>query len=523
MSTSLFEKVGIASMIMMGSVFLSRVIGLLREMVIAYVAGAGAAVDAYQVAFVVPEILNHMVAAGFLSVTFIPIFSRYLAQDNQDEGWRVMSVILSCFGPVLAAAILVAMVAAPEIVALVAPGLQDPALKASAVRMTRIILPAQFFFFAGGLFMAAQFAKENFWVPALAPLLYNALIIAGGLLLGPWLGMEGFAWGALVGALIGNFGLQYWGARRLGMTLALAFEPSNPDLMTYVRLTLPLMLGLTMTFSTEFFFRFFGSYLETGSIAVLNFSLRVMLILVGFFGQAIGTASFPFMARLAAEDNVGEMNRLLNATLRYLSLIIPISALLIVLRHEVVTMLFQRGKFDTAAATLTARVLIYFLAGSFTFSAYTVVVRNYFAVQDTLLPAIYGTLAVLASIPIYWLGMRLMGAGGIALAISLSGLLQVVLLYMLWNRRSHNQGSRAVYGAFARMLAMALVSGLALEWLNRSVLPLRAMPPSFFTSLSVCLINAAIFMLLLVAVGYGLNVQEIKSPMQRLLGRIRRA
>jgi hypothetical protein len=119
------------------------VIGLLREMVIAYVAGAGGAVDAYQVAFVAPELLNHMVASGFLSVTFIPIFSRYLTQDNEDKGWRVMSVILSCFGPVLAAAILVAMTAAPEIVGLVAPGLQDPVLKASAARMTRIILPAQ--------------------------------------------------------------------------------------------------------------------------------------------------------------------------------------------------------------------------------------------------------------------------------------------------------------------------------------------------------------------------------------------
>jgi putative peptidoglycan lipid II flippase len=522
MSTSLFKKVGIASMIMMGSVFLSRVIGLLREMVIAYVAGAGGAVDAYQVAFVAPELLNHMVASGFLSVTFIPIFSRYLTQDNEDEGWRVMSVILSCFGPVLAAAILVAMGAAPQIVGLVAPGLQDPVLKASAVRMTRIILPAQVFFFAGGMFMAVQFAKENFWLPALAPLLYNAVIIAGGLALGPWLGMEGFAWGALVGALIGNFGLQYWGARRLGMTLVLAFEPSHPDLMSYVRLTLPLMLGFTMTFSTEFFFRFFGSYLETGSIAVLNFSLRVMLILVGFFGQAVGTASFPFMARLAAEDNVGEMNRLLNGTLRYLSLIIPTSALLIVLRHEVVSLLFQRGKFDTAAAALTAEVLIYFLAGSFTFSAYTVVVRNYFAMQDTLFPAIYGTLAVVASIPIYWLGMRLMGSGGIALAISLSGLLQVVLLYMIWNRRSHNQGSRFVYNAFARMLAVAALGGLALEGLNRCVLPLRAMPPSSFTNVSACLINAAIFVLLLLAVGYGLNVPEIKLITTRLLGRIGR-
>ncbi len=507
-------------MIMMGSVFLSRVIGLLREMVIAYVAGAGTAVDAYQVAFILPEILNHVVASGFLSVTFIPIFSRYLAQHNESEGWRVMSVILTCFGALLAVFILVAMVFASEIIALAAPGLRDPHLRASALRMTRIILPAQFFFFAGGLFMAAQFAKEHFWVPALAPLLYNAGIIAGGLLLGPWLGMEGFAWGVLVGSLIGNFVVQYWGARKLGMTLAFAFEPSHPDLRTYIRLTLPLMLGLTMTFSTEFFFRFFGSYLESGSIAVLNFSLRVMLILVGLFGQAVGTASFPFMARLAAEDNVAEMNRLLNSTLRYLSLIIPFAALLIVLRHEVISLLFQRGKFDAAATALTAQVLIYFLAGSFTFSAYTVIIRNYFAMQDTLFAAIYGTLAVGASIPLYWLGMRLMGVEGIALVISLSGLLQVLLLYALWNRRSHNQGSRPVYGAYARMIALALLSGLVLEWFNRSVLSIPAMTTSSFSSLSICLINAAVFAFLLLAVGFGLNIHEIKAPTQRLLGRI---
>jgi len=199
------------------------------------------------------------------------------------------------------------------------------------------------------------------------------------------------------------------GVRRLGLRFQPAWEWRHPDVREFLRLTLPLMVGLTMTFSTEFFFRFFGSYLPAGSIAVLNFSLRVMLILVGIFGQAVGTASYPFMARLAAENRMDELNRLLNRTLRYLALVIPFSALLMVLSPEVVRILFQRGRFDPAATRITAEVLVWFLAGAFAFAAYTVVVRGYFATRDTLFPAVFGTVAVLASLPLYPLGIALMG------------------------------------------------------------------------------------------------------------------
>ena len=250
MSESLYKKVGIASLIMMASVFLSRSIGLFREMVIAYIAGAGGEVDAYQIAFVVPEILNHLVASGFLSVTFIPIFSRYLADNREAEGWRVFSVILTCFGMLLLIFITLSVIFAPELVSLIAPGIDDPVLKSKAVRMTRIIMPAQFFFFSGGMLMAVQFAKEKFALPALAPLFYNLGIIGGGVFLAPNLGMEGFSWGVLAGAFGGNFALQYWGARRVGMDYRPVVDFRHPDLRKYIVLTLPLMLGLTMTFST---------------------------------------------------------------------------------------------------------------------------------------------------------------------------------------------------------------------------------------------------------------------------------
>ena len=515
MTQSLSKKVGIASLIMMTSVFLSRVIGLLREMVIAYIGGVGSQVDSYQIAFVIPEVLNHILASGFLSVTFIPIFSRYLSSGRESEGWKVFSIILNCFGCLLAVLILLAIVFAPQLVSLIAPGIDDHRTLSDAVAMTRIILPAQIFFFIGGLFMAIQFAKERFFIPALAPLLYNLGIIAGGLILGPWLGMVGFAWGVLIGAFAGNFLVQLLGARKAGVKYFYLFSLGHPDLRKYVLLTLPLMFGLTMTFSTEFFFRLFGSYLPPGSIAALNFGLRIMLILVGLFGQALGTASFPFMAKLAADNKTDEMNRLLNNALRFLALVIPFSILLMILRSEVVLMIFERGKFDASATAMTADVLAYFLIGAFAFAAYSVVVRTYFACQNTLFPAIYGSIAVIVSMPLYLLGMKLFGVDGVALAISLSGILQVTFLYVLWNRRSNNTGSSDVYWFYMKMIGFSVVIGIFLTWFNTAALGWLD-STTFTGALLRCALNAALFGAFLMTAAYGLKIKEISEFIQLL-------
>jgi putative peptidoglycan lipid II flippase len=515
------RKIGLAALIMMASVFGSRVIGLVREMVIAYAAGAGGAVDAYQVAFVIPELLNHLVATGYLSITFIPMFARYLVDDQEGEGWRVFSVVLTTFGSLLALFIVVAAVFAPLLISVIAPGLEDPVIRAEAVRMTRIILPAQFFFFTGGLLMAVQFAKERFFIPALAPLFYNLGIILGGVLLGPRFGMAGFSWGVLAGALVGNFGVQCWGARKVGLRFRPIFDLHHPELKKYIRLTLPLIVGLSMYFSAEFFLKFFGSYLPRGNIAGLNYGLRIMLILVGLFGQAVGTASFPFMARLVAENRLPEMNRLLNTTLRYLAVVIPISVMMIVLRCEIVRLLFQRGRFDAAATEFTAGVLAYFMIGAFAFAVQTVVVRGYYAMQNTLFPAVFGTAAVLVSVPLYLLGMELLGAQGVALAVSLSAFLQVALLFGLWNRKSGNVEGVGVYALVGRVAVGSLGLGLFLEWVkNRLYLLLDA--STFSGSLAVVLITGSLGTVVLAAAGYGFRIREVTDLIDRLVDKGRR-
>ena len=505
---SLYKKVGAASIIMMASVFASRVIGLFREMAIAFAGGAQGCVDAYQVAFILPEILNHIVASGFLSVTFIPIFTSYLAENNEEEGWKVFSIIFNTFGLLLLLFIVVSSVFAPRLVAILAPGLDDPVLFQSAVKMTRIIIPAQFFFFSGGLFMAVQFAREKFLIPALAPLFYNLGIIAGGLLLSPFIGMEGFAWGVLAGAFIGNFVIQFFGATKIGLKFHPLIRVRHPDFIRYILLTLPLMVGLTMTFSTEILLKFFGSYLDEGSIAALNYALRIMFILVGLFGQAVGVASYPFMARLAGQKEFDRLNELLNNTLKFLILVLPFSVLMIVLNYETVLLLFQRGEFGEKATRMTAEVLPYLLAGAFAFAAQTVVVRGYYATKNTWFPALFGTITVIGSLPLFYLFMNFLDARGVALALSASAFLQVVVLYELWNRKTNNKGKWEVYRFFTKIGLVSILIGSAFSFVTAFLY--RFIDPTTFSgAFFVCAVSAPVFLLLFAGAGYIFKIDEI--------------
>jgi putative peptidoglycan lipid II flippase len=298
------------------------------------------------------------------------------------------------------------------------------------------------------------------------------------------------------------------------------FDFSHPDLKKYIKLTLPLMLGLTLFFSMEIFMKFFGSYLPSGSIADLEYSLRTVLLLVAFFGQALGVASYPFMARLVAENKLVEMNQLLNDTLRYLSLVIPFSVLLMVLRHEVILILFQRGKFDTVATGQASVVLIFFLIGAFAFAANTIVPRAYYATQDTLFPAIYATIAVILSIPLYLAGLNFLGARGIALAVSLSAIFQVYLLYALWNKRTKNKGSRAVYVTYLKMFFLSALLGIFMTGFKLKVL--GAIDSATFSgSLGVAVITGVVFVGVLFLGGYIFRIKEISEVVDRFLAKLR--
>ena len=519
MTSSIFKKIGIASFIMMASVFASRVIGLVREMAIAWAGGAGPGVDAYQIAFALPEILNHVVASGFLSITFIPIFAGYIARGKEQEGFKVFSLVFNGFGLILGAGIACAMIWTPFFVGILAPGIQDEATFALAVRMTRIILPAQFFFFAGGLFMAVQFAKERFFLPALAPLIYNLGIICGGLFLYPYIGMEGFAWGVLAGAFAGNFLLQWAGAKKQGLRYGFVMDFFHPDFKKYVLITLPFMVGLTVTFSTEILMKFFGSFLEPGHIAAMNYAVRIMFILVGFFGQAIGMASYPFMAQIAATGDMDRLNAVINQTLKFIFLVIPFSVLFIVLRHEIVMLLFQRGEFDAAATRTTAGILPFFMAGAFAFSAQTFVARGFYALENTLFPALISTGCMLAGLPVIYLCMQVLGPKGVALGLSLTVIFSAFALFASWNQKSRNTGKHLVYFFLLKLVLVSLFMGGVLFFVRQGLAGM--IPPTDpVSALVICAVTGLLFIILMPAAGMALGITEIMTLYKKVIEKI---
>ena len=449
------RTITIAALIMMGSVLLSRAMGMVRELVLAAYFGTGtASIEAYNTSFLIPEILNHLCAGGFLSVTFIPIFQRYLIKKQNDLAWRSFSNIMTLGTILMLLLVGLGMVLARPITTLLIP--DDPQRLELAIIMTRIIMPAQLFFYWGAILMAVQYAQNKFFIPALLPLAYNAGIILTGLALYKAFGITGFAWGVVVGALVGNVVLQVPGALRAGMRFSLRVDIRDPDLHRYVLLTVPLILGLGMSYSNEIFFRIFGTMLDKGVAALCNYPLRTMLIVVAVFGQAAGVASYPFLSRLAAENNHTEMNRLLYTILSKLVIIlIPLSVVMMISALPIMTVLFERGQFTAASSAATAPILAIYLAGALAFSCNAIIVRNFYAMQNTVTPMVISSIAAIASIPAYIFFARTWNAAGIALAAALFMNIQGIVLYAAWYRCYPDRV------AFVKLLRTALLSLVA--------------------------------------------------------------
>ncbi len=423
------KKMSAAALIMVSSVFLSRILGYARDAVIAYTQGAHAGTDAYFAAFTIPDFLNYLLAGASLSITFIPIYADYLSRDDRDGGNRAFSAIFCIFSVILVALIIVGEVFAEQLVPLIAPGFQGDQIAYTA-RLTRIVMPAQMFFYTGGLLMAVQYARGKFFIPALAPLIYNAGIIAGGLLLGKKLGMEGFAWGVLAGSFLGNFLIQLFGAFASGLRIRLHFDARNPGFREFIRLSIPIMLGFSLVFVDEWMSRVFGSFLVAGAITWLNNARRLAQVPIGVLGQASGVASYPFLAEQAAQGKIRSMFGDMSAALDWVFYSSAFAAALVFLfSREVVLLVFKRGAFNIHDAVNTASALSLFSLGIPFWCSQNIVARGFFAMKDTLTPTIIGSVAWILTLPAYYLLMVNYGVNGLAGASTIGIVLHTLLLY----------------------------------------------------------------------------------------------
>lgn len=450
------QRLGPAALLMAGSVFLSRFMGLARDKVISYYYGAGPDTDIYNASFAIPDFINYLLAGGYFSITLIPLLARYF-KDSEDDGWNFFS---SAFWWVVIAIVSVtglAWIFAPELAYLAAPGF-DAASRAKLVDFLRIILPAQACFLPGACFTALLVMRRQFTVPALTPLVYNGCIILTGLLFtyaAPERGIEGFSWGVLLGATLGSLVIPYLAARAGGLNLKPVLL--HPGLKRFVLLALPLMLGQSIVVLDEQFVRIFGSLGPEGSISHLNYARRLMMVPVGVVAQAAGVASYPFLAALAAQGDKPGFDRTVNrALLTTIAVIIPLSAWMISVATPTIRLIFEQGRFSAEATEASSLLLAIMLTSTAFWAVQQVLGRGFYANENTMTPVLAGTAATACALPFYYLGAVKLGAPGVALAGVVS--LGFYTVFMLWRWHTHFGGS-AIAGLGRRILA---VTGLSL-------------------------------------------------------------
>src|SRR5690349_11828703 len=247
-----------AALLVMFAVLLSRVIGYVREAYIAWAFGAGTQTDAYVAAFTLPDWLNYILAGGTASITFISIYTRYLSQSREDEARRTFSAIITIISTVLIVLIVAGEIYTTDFTRWYFRGFTE-AQVALCSQLTRILLPAQIFFYVGGVVSAVLLSRRLFLLPALGPLLYNSFIIVGGVVLGRRLGIASLAYGALAGSVIGPFLVNAIGAARVGTGFRPSFDISNQSFREWVRLSIPLMLGVSLVTADDWILRYFAS------------------------------------------------------------------------------------------------------------------------------------------------------------------------------------------------------------------------------------------------------------------------
>ncbi len=447
---------GAAALIMAFSVLLSRFMGLFRDKIISWQFGAGGETDIYFAAFVVPDFLNYLLAGGYISITLIPLLSKRFEEDEEDA-WRFFSTVFCWASLAIGAASLIAWLGAPLLAPLVAPGF-DEARCLRLIQFLRIVLPAQIFFLPGACLSAVLYIRRQFTVPALMPILYNGAILVFGTAM-PYLGlargMEGFCWGVLVGSFLGAFLLPYLTVRSGGMRLGLNFR--HPLMKKVLLLALPLMVGQSVVVLDEQFVRIFGSLAGDGAVSLLSYARRIMMVPVGVVAQAAGVASFPFLASLAAKGDMDAFRSTLGKTMKNSMIVaVPVTLWMIAAAGPVLGFIFEGGRFSPADTDNAAPLLQIMLLAVPFWLLQQVTGRAFYALQDTVTPAVVGTVATCLAVPCYFFLIPLWGAPAVALVTTASIALYALALLFIACRRWASDAFAEVPGAAWRSAMLSL-------------------------------------------------------------------
>lgn len=455
----------------------SRLLGYVRDMVIANLFGAGMVSDAFIAAFRIPNMLRRLLGEGSLSIAFVPVYTECLNRQGHDEADRLAVSALRSLFIVLVMISAVGILLAPALVHLLAYGFtDDPEKYALCIKLTRIMLPYAVFVGMVALCMGVLNVLGHFAAPALAPCLLNLAMI-GMVMLFSWYSPSpttravGLSIGVVLGGVL-QLGLQVPFLMQKGLRLWRAAPLWHPAMKEVLWMMGPAMFGAAVYQINSLVGCLLGSLLYQGSISYLYYADRLVQFPLGVFAIAMATAVLPTLSRQAASGQKQALRDTFSHSLRLVFFItLPAMVGLIVLREPIVAVLFQRGAFDAQTTRLTAGALLYYGIGLWAFSAVRIMTYTFYALKDTRTPVKVAFASIAGNMVLGVILMQPMQHNGLALALSLASILHLALLSAALRKKVGALGWRVLARSAARSGLCALIMGGAVWAMARQILP----------------------------------------------------
>lgn len=445
----------------------SRVLGVLRDRILAGTFGAGQTLDLYYAAFRFPDLLFNLLVLGALSAGFIPIFSHLMAQNEKDKAWRLANNILNLLTLGLAILCLFGILAAPWLVGFIAPGF-GPETKETLVSLIRIMFVSPLLLGVSSIIGSVLQAKRRFFVYSLSPIFYNLGIISGALILAPRFGIIGLAWGVAVGSFL-HLMIQIPTFFRLGFKYQRIIEWRDKNVLAVFRMMSARTFSLAVTQVNLIVITIIASTLTTGSLAVFNLANNLQFFPISIFGISFALAVFPLMSAAPEKE---KLVFLFSRTFRQiLFFIIPATVIVLTLRAQIVRLVLGTGKFDWTATVLTIDTLGFFAISFFAQATLPLLNRTFFAQQNSRIPLLTGLVAEGANIILAIFLSKRLGAPGLALAFSISTIINFILLFVFLHRRLHGLDERRIVISTAKYTAAAFLAACAIQSMKLLVWP----------------------------------------------------
>ncbi len=515
------RSIGAAALIVSIAGIISRLLGLVRDRLLASQYGAGDILDAYNVAFRIPDLLFELFILGALGAAFIPVFTRLITQEKESRAWECAYGVLILLIASITILSVVGIIFTPTLVHVIAPGFPEEKLDMTA-QFTRIMFLAPIFLSISALFGSILISFKRFLLYALAPIFYNVGIIIGILFFVDLWGPVGLAWGVVFGAFLHM--IIHFPALRM-RTPSFRFTSlrslANRDVRNVGRLMVPRMFASASNQLSLLVITIFASLLATGSITVFTFAMNVQSVILGLIGVPFALAVFPVLSSYYAKKEREHFTTLFSVTFRrILFYVVPLSFLMIVLREQIVRVIYGGGKFDWEATIITYQILGILAASLFAQSLIPLLTRSFYAMHNTKTPFFTALFSQAINITFVILFIREWGIYAIAVAFSIAVTINMILLMILLRKRIHKLNGRSIARTFIRVFIAGFIGAAVAHGMTYAVDAVIGPIDTFLKIFAQLLIAGSAGLAAYVIVSYFFKFEEFYTLRDKLLPRL---